>query len=216
MFIVIDWIDGAGKGTQVELLKNHLEKMGKTVKLLDFPRYGQKSAYFVEQYLNGVYWEKVEPKLSSLFYAVDRFDASREIHEDLKKYDFIISNRYVSASMIHQSGKIKNKEEVDSYLDWLDNLEYTIFSIPRPDRVIFLDVAPDVSSRLIALKDQRAYITSGTNKDLHEKDENHLQDAYNIAHYVAKKFNWTIVDCTENGEILLKEVITQRILNEIL
>lgn len=216
MFIVIDWIDGAGKGTQVELLKNHLEKIGKTVKLLDFPRYGEKSAFFVEQYLNGAYWEKVEPKLSSLFYAVDRFDASREIQEDLKKYDFIISNRYVSASMIHQSGKIKNKEEVDSYLEWLDNLEYTIFSIPRPDKVIFLDVAPDVSSRLIALKDQRTYITGGTNKDLHEKDENHLQDAYNIAHYIAKKFNWSVIDCTENWEILPKEVITKKILTSIL
>lgn len=216
MFIVIDWIDGAGKGTQVELLKKHLESIGKTVKLLDFPRYGEKSAYFVEQYLNWKYWESIDPYKSSLFYAMDRFDASFQIKNDINQHDYVISNRYVSANMIHQSGKIKNKKEIDSYLEWIDNLEYNILQIPRPDKVIFLDVHPDVSTKLIEKKEQRTYITGWTNKDLHEKDENHLIDAYNAAHYVAEKFSWKIINCTENGEILPKEVITKKILTSIL
>jgi dTMP kinase len=60
--------------------------------------------------------------------------------------------------MIHQSGKIGKKEEVDIYLKWLDDLEYTIFSIPRPDIILFLDVSPDISSYLIEKKEQRDYI----------------------------------------------------------
>jgi dTMP kinase len=52
MFIVIDWIDGSGKATQVKLLKEKLEALWKSVKLLDYPRYGEKSAFAVEKYLN--------------------------------------------------------------------------------------------------------------------------------------------------------------------
>ncbi|NUJ97281.1 deoxynucleoside kinase [Candidatus Gracilibacteria bacterium] len=216
MFVVIDGIDGAGKGTQVKLVAEYLEMQGKKVKIIDFPRYGEKSAFFVEKYLNGEYGNFVKPKLASLFYALDRFDASKELKEDLNQYDYIISNRYVSASMIHQSGKIVKKEEVDTYLEWLDDLEYTIFSIPRPDITLFLDVSPEISSQLIGKKEQREYIKGGENKDIHEKDENHLRDAYNMAHYVAKKFDWKIIDCVEGGNILTKEKITQKILSCIL
>jgi dTMP kinase len=116
----------------------------------------------------------------------------------LKKYDYIISNRYVSASMIHQSGKINDKKQADIYLEWLEDLEYGIFCIPKPDITLFLDVSLEISAHLITQKEQRKYITSGENKDIHEKDENHLKDAYNMAHYVAKKFDWKIINCVEN------------------
>lgn len=215
MFIVIDGIDGAGKWTQVKLISEYLESQGKKVKIIDFPRYWENSAFFVEKYLNGGYGEFVEPKLASLFYALDRFDASKKIKEDLEKYDYIISNRYVSASMIHQSGKINNTIQVDAYLEWLEDLEYGIFAIPKPDITLFLDVSLEISAHLIGQKEQRNYITSGENKDIHEKDENHLRDAYNMAHYVAKKFDWKIIDCMENGAILSREIITQKILSHI-
>jgi dTMP kinase len=52
MFVVIDGIDGSGKGTQVEILRKHFESLGKKVKILDYPRYGNPSAFFVEKYLN--------------------------------------------------------------------------------------------------------------------------------------------------------------------
>ena len=51
MFIVIDWLDGSGKGTQTKRVVAELEKGGKKVLLLDYPRYGENSAYFVEKYL---------------------------------------------------------------------------------------------------------------------------------------------------------------------
>ena len=42
--IVIDGTDGAGKETQAKLLVDRLSKDGHLVELIDFPRYGQKSA----------------------------------------------------------------------------------------------------------------------------------------------------------------------------
>jgi dTMP kinase len=76
----------------------------------------------------------------------------------LKKYDYIISNRYVSANMIHQTGKIKDKREREEFLDWLENLEFGILDIPRPDKVIFLNVTPEMSQKLVLQKDSREYL----------------------------------------------------------
>ena len=69
---------------------------------LDFPRYEEPSSFFVQKYLNGGYGQDVSAKASSLFYALDRFDATRGREKEFANHDFILSNRYVSASMIHQ------------------------------------------------------------------------------------------------------------------
>jgi dTMP kinase len=76
----------------------------------------------------------------------------------LKKYDYIISNRYVSANMIHQTGKIKDKEEREEFLDWLEELEFDIFEIPKPDKVIFLNVSPEMGQKLVLNKESREYL----------------------------------------------------------
>jgi len=58
---------------------------------------------------------------------MDRFDDSFNLIGDFQNYDYIISNRYVSANMIHQAGKISDKKERYEFLDWLEELEYGIF-----------------------------------------------------------------------------------------
>ncbi|MDR2640554.1 MAG: hypothetical protein LBC61_04505 [Candidatus Peribacteria bacterium] len=100
----------------------------------------------------------MDAKKASIFYAIDRFDDSFALKEDLKNYDYIISNRYVSANMIHQAGKIKDKKEREEFLNWLEDLEYNIFEIPRPDKVIFLNVTPETSQKLVLKKDTREYL----------------------------------------------------------
>ena len=112
MFVVIDWIDWSWKWTQIKLLTEKLTLMWKKVKVLDYPRYWEPSAFAVEKYLNWEYWNNVSAKLWSVFYAIDRYDSSFDIKDSLDKYDYILSNRYVSASMIHQAWKIEDEKEV--------------------------------------------------------------------------------------------------------
>lgn len=217
MFIVIDGIDGSGKWTQVELVRKHLEGLGKTVKLLDYPRYGYESAFMVSKYLNGEYGKKISPKLASIFYAIDRYDSMFDKKFiDFENYDYIISNRYVSANMIHQTGKIADEKESQEFLDWVYDLEYNIFGIPKPDRVIFLNVTPEISQQLVLKKEERKYLTGWKKMDLHEEDLNHLQNARNKAMKVVEMYDdWSKIDCVENGKILPIEEITQKILSEI-
>jgi len=193
MFIVIDWLDGSGKGTQTKLVVEQLEKKWKKVLLLDYPRYGEKSAYFVEAYLNWKYGTQVSAKRASLFYALDRFDDLHNAKSTFSDYDYIISNRYVSASMIHQAGKIGDNAERIEFLDWLAELEFEICGIPKD------------------------YIKDGTNKDIHEADDTHMSDAYRAALQVVEHFSdtWESIDCCENGAILPIDTITQKILTKI-
>jgi dTMP kinase len=108
--------------------------------------------------LNGEYGKNITAKQASIFYAIDRFDDSFNIKKDLEEYDFVISNRYVSANMIHQAGKISKEEEKKEFLDWLYELEYEIFNINKPDLTIFLNVSPEMSQKLVLKKEEREYL----------------------------------------------------------
>lgn len=217
MFIVIDWIDGSWKATQVEIIKNHLTSLWKKVKVLDYPRYWEKSAFMVEKYLNWEYGKDISAKLASIFYAIDRYDSSFELRQNFKNYDFIISNRYVSANMIHQAGKIADKKQTKDFLDWLYDLEYNIFGIPKPDKVIFLNVTPEVSQKLVLKKQEREYLKGWKKMDIHEEDLNHLQNARGKAMEIVDMYDdWVKIDCVSNWEILPIEEITKKILSEML
>lgn len=216
-FVVFEGIDGSGKGTQLELVSAALRAKGKKVELLDFPRYGNPSAVFVEKYLNGAYGslEEVGPKLASMFYAVDRFDAKFDAERALAENDYVIANRYVSSNMIFQASKLPSDEQ-EPFLDWLDELEHSFFGIPRPDRVVLLDISVETSARLVAEKAKRAYITGGETKDIHEKSVGFLTKTRETSLRIAAKYeNWTVLACEENGELLPREAMTAKILSAI-
>lgn len=218
MFIVIEWIDWSWKGTQVELIEKNLKKIWKKVKILDYPRYWETSAFMVEKYLNWEYGKKISAKKASIFYAIDRFDHSIELKKDLEKYDFIISNRYVSASMIHQAGKISDYEQRKEFISWLENLEYDIFGIKKPDKTIFLNVSPELSQKLVLKKKQREYLKWWKKMDLHEEDKDHLKNAHNTAmEIVSSHPDWIKIDCeSDNWEMKSIEEINEVILKNIL
>ena len=101
---------GSGKTTQLKLLQEKLEAEGFGVAIADFPQYNQKSAGMVEEYLSGKYGDAqgVTPYQASIFYAVDRFDASQQIKDWLDEGKIVLCNRYTSSNMAHQGGKVEN------------------------------------------------------------------------------------------------------------
>lgn len=207
-FIVIEGTDGSGKGTQVKLLSDRLTQEGVKFEVTDFPQYGKPSAYFVEKYLRGEFGtiDEIGPYKASFFYALDRFDKSFEMKKWLGEGTNIISNRYVTSSMGHQTAKLDTVEEQDKFLNWLDNLEYEELGVPRPDLVVFLYVPPEVGQRLVAEKAAREY-TQGKSHDIHEADLNHLTKASEAYKYIAKKFGWLQIDCVKDDRLMTPEEI---------
>ncbi|MDD3778352.1 MAG: dUTP diphosphatase [Patescibacteria group bacterium] len=207
-FIVIDGTDGSGKTTQLSLLKEKLESEGYSVAVADFPQYNTKSAGLVEEYLSGKYGEadEVDPYKSSIFYAVDRFDASAKINNWLKEGKIVLANRYTSANLAHQGGKINNPLERKIFFNWLFDLEYKIFEIPKPDLTIILQVEPEISFKLA--RDRQREDWKGKTKDIHENNLDHLRKAEQTYLEITSSLpGFKLVKCTHKGEILSPEAI---------
>lgn len=199
MIIDIEGTDGCGKKTQTDLLFNYLQGLGYKVRKISFPNYDSESSALVKMYLRGEFGESandVNGYQASALYAVDRFATMSKI--DISEYDFILFDRYVPSNMIHQSTRIKDIKELDSFLNWLVDFEYEKLALPKPDKTLFLDVPVEISMKLARA---RAELKNGEQKDIHEKDDNHLINAYEKAKYVANKFDWTVIQCA-NGETI--------------
>ena len=207
-FIVIDGTDGSGKTTQLQLLASKLVAERYEVEIADFPQYNTKSAGMVEEYLSGKYGgaDDVNPYAASLFYAVDRFDASFQIREWLKQGKIVISNRYISSNFAHQGGKIENALERKLFFTWLSEIEYKIFNIPKPDLYLILHVEAEVSQKMA--QDRQREDWKGKTKDIHEDNLQHLKKAEKAYLDIAQNLeDFRLIKCTRNGEIMDREDI---------
>ncbi len=210
---VIDGTDGSGKQTQFELLKNHLKQDGINYKTVSFPNYDSPSSSLVKMYLSGEFGEnakEISPYIASTFYAVDRYAT---YIKDLKQYyendGIILADRYTTANMVHQAGKISDKKERDKFLKWLFDLEFNIFGLPVPTKVFFLNMPPEKVRELITNRENK--FTHNSKKDIHERDQKHLEDSYNAACSLVKEYNWNEIKCVKENTIRTREDIHEEI-----
>ena len=156
--IVIEGLDGCGKSTQLELLPKALEEKGIKCKSVSFPQYESDSSALVKMYLSGRFGNKpgdVNAYAASVFYTVDRYASYKENWgEFYQKGGTVVSGRYTTSNAIHQTSKLP-REEWEDFLNWLYDFEYNKIGIPKPDKVIFLDM-PLRFLRSFYLTDMRA------------------------------------------------------------
>jgi len=218
--IVIDGVDGSGKNTQADLLIKHLRRDGKKVKVMDFPRYrdnffGKFIGHCLsEQYYN---WTHIHPKIASIVYAADRWEAKEKIEKWLKEGYTVILDRYISSNQIHQGGKIANVKKREAFIKWLAEMEYKVFKIPTPDLTIYLSLPIEMVLKLIKDRDYkgaRAYL--GSKKDVHEKDKNFLKNSIKSALWLAEtQKGWIKIDCAKNGKMETRENIHEEVCKKI-
>lgn len=203
-FIVIEGTDGSGKGTQFNLLVERLRKEGYDIATFDFPQYEQPSSFFVKEYLNGNYGtaDEVGPYTGSLFYALDRYQAAPAIREALAAGKVVLANRFTGSNMGHQGTKFANHEERRGYFIWLDNLEFQMLKIPRPDKSFVLRIPAATAQSLVDQKEQRSY--TDKKRDIHEADLSHLEQAVEVYDDLCNLFpkDFQRIDCVRSGKLL--------------
>ena len=208
--IVFEGTDGSGKATQSKLLFERLQREGIDCRKLNFPRYGEKSAALVELYLGGAFGthpSDVNAYAASTFYSVNRYASYKQ---DWGKYyeagGLLIADRYTTSNAVHQCSKLP-PEQWDTFLQWLFDYEYHLLGLPAPDKVIYLQVDPAVSQRLMTAR----YHGDETKKDVHEKDTEYLARSRRAAEYCAAHLGWDTVHCTAGEKMRSIEDIQEEV-----
>lgn len=216
VFIVIEGLDGSGKATQVALLHQYLQKHGHDVVLYDFPRYYDNFwGKMVGRMLTGEFGSDINPYLRSPFYFLDQADASKQIVKDLAAGKIVLSNRYLSSSVIFQSAQFTDQKEKQEYLDWLFNAAYVELGMQKPDKVLCLYVDPEAARQMNLKKNQRNYL-NGSKEDLNEKNyELQRKVAVEVKRFCKELTGWELVDCMENDRVKSPEAISLNIVKII-
>ena len=205
--IILEAGDGSGKATQTRELYKHLSADGRRIHRVEFPDYASDSSVLVRMYIGGSFGSHagdVNAFAASTFFAVDRYASYRM---KWKQYydagDIILADRYTTSNMVHQAVKIEDRAEREKFLDWLWDFEFVKLALPVPDLVVFLDMDPLVSDRLIAARAQ----VQKQAEDIHERDKSYLHHCHAAYVELAEKYGWQRVPCSSCGQPLPVEDI---------
>ena len=233
--VVIDGLDGCGKATQTEMLKEYFHTYtnpyGCNFTTIDFPRYGKPSCSMVELYLKGEFGKdpnSINPYTGSMFYASDRSISfiTEEWGKVYKNGGLVIADRYTCSNVIHQGSKMIEKyesveefarsDEFRSYINWLYTTEYDSSGIPRPDVIIYLYQSKEANDKM--LHKRRAANDNPT--DIHETNEKYLNncrlalEAYRMLVEVNSN-TLTKIAPSEVKHLIFPEIVTYPDLNQI-
>ncbi len=212
--IVIEGLDGSGKTTQMNLLCESLAAEGKEPVKIKLPDYESPSSSLVRMYLGGEFGSNpgaVNAYAASSFYAVDR--VANYINKWSGAYlsgKLILADRYTTSNAYHQTLKLE-KNQWDSYLEWLEDYEYNKLGIPRPDGVIYLDMPIEISQKLMTAR----YGGDEVKKDIHEANVAYLKKCREAAAYAADKLGWQIVSCAQGDSALPIETIAEVVYKKV-
>ena len=200
--ITIEAGDGSGKATQTKALYDRLLAEGYQVLKVEYPDYQSESSALVRMYLGGEFGQQAENVSAygaSAFFAVDRY--ASYLLKWRQAYEagwIILADRYTTSNMVHQAVKLKDSAEREEFLTWLWDFEFGRLQLPVPDRVIYLDMPPEISDRLI---NSRAAKDSSRQKDIHEKDTSYLHHCHRAYNEVAEKYGWVKISCAQHGNL---------------
>ena len=209
MFVVIEGIDGSGKGSVTKALQASLQEVGLTVQTISFPRYTDTLyGKLVGRYLNGDFGKNTHPYLHSTLFSIDRYESKSYLESLLKNNDVVIADRYIPSALCYSAMKTEEGER-DELIKHFVKLEYGLWQMPVPDIMFFLDVPTSFAIKNIAQKNVRGYTAKP--KDLHEEDEVYLEKVRSF--YMSDlmdyhpKTRFEIVDCMGGAQLLSIAVI---------
>ena len=222
--IVIEGVDGAGKSTQIKLIKNFFSKKGHNCEYLHFPR--TESPFFGEliaRFLRGEFGSlnDVDPYLVAMLYAGDRKDASDTISSWLNEGKVVLLDRYTYSNIAYQCAKLTEIKAQDELMKWIFSLEFDHFAIPQPDLNIFLDVPFSFTAQKLSdtrTGNDRTYLNG--NRDIHEESlvfQKNVRDIYLRVAQTDKRL--AVINCSNSEDAMLspeeifdliKNIITYR------
>ncbi|MBP5636970.1 MAG: dTMP kinase [Bacteroidales bacterium] len=172
MLIVLEGLDGAGKSTQVKMLREYLQQRCSSLEYIHFPRY-EAPVYgsLISRFLRGEFGaiDMVHPQLVALLFAEDRHGAAPQLHKALEEGKTVLLDRYVYSNIAYQCSKLKDEGEREALRNWIFETEYGPFGLPKPDLNLYLDVPISFVEKNLSHSrkgEDRSYL--GGSSDIHE------------------------------------------------
>lgn len=167
LFIVIEGLDGSGKTTQIDMLRDRLQGMGEACYVTAEPT-ELPTGKFIRSILQ--HEIKADPKTVAALYAADRIEhlyhpTEGLLHKLAEGYH-VISSRYYFSSLAYQS------EFADP--GWVASLNMLAKRTLPADITIFLDLEPEVSMQRIEARGAATELFETTEKLAHVRESFHL------------------------------------------
>ncbi|MBR3382471.1 MAG: dTMP kinase [Clostridia bacterium] len=210
--ITIEGIDGSGKTVQFNKLREGLTARGYSVDTKSFPVYESFFGSQVGRLLSGeegVLATDVDQKSMALWFALDRFEAFRDWRDG--EYDFLIINRYVLSNAVYQSIRDRDHEKPD-IIDWVFELEYGHFGLPRPDLNVFFDVNTERAGQNVDRKGFREYV-GGECRDVYERSSGIQERASAMYRLASERYeDVCVVNCMDGASMRAPDDIARDVM----
>jgi len=190
--IVIEGIDGAGCGTQTELLKERLnEKLSQPVLHIRYPNYNNPMGVTIHKFLHEEL--QLSPDMQFFIYSLDMLKDMREIKKALEEGRIVLADRYFTSTLAYQCSQ---GFPIDKALKFAD-----LFDFVKPDLIIYLKVSAETA--------MKRKIKEKSDLDMFEKD-------LELKKRVSKKYEelasknifgkWAIVDAEKSIDEVASEI----------
>lgn len=153
VFVSFEGVDGVGKTTQVERLKDYVERLGREAVVTREPGGTELGVALRQLLLHGVSSDDaadIAPRTEALLFAADRAQHVAEvIRPALERGAVVISDRYIDSSLAYQAGgRELTQDEVRQLSLWAtSNL--------LPERTYLLDMDPKTSHERLEHSEDR-------------------------------------------------------------
>ncbi len=188
--IVIEGTNASGKHTQAEMLVKRFNNDNIKCARRSFPDYESATGKIIGECILGKNGKSffneginnIPPKVAALYYAADRAYNIDKIKSLLDEGINVILDRYVESNMAYGAAKFKDMSDKINTLLWMEQLEFNLLDLPRPDKVIFL------------------YLPYEYRNDKNTYDKA-LKDTEIVYSLMAERYNFEIINCISEDKI---------------
>lgn len=135
MIIVFEGIDGSGKTTQVDLLHQYLQSIGKQCTVLKCPDRKSPSGLLIASYLRGEN-KLSSPQIANLILAANIWEVAEQAKLLSQQGQIVIMDRFRHTHIAYSMARGSARQDCEGVLEGLPKVDVTVYLDVTPERAL--------------------------------------------------------------------------------